>query len=110
MKSTDLARRDREIKRKQKQEEMLQRRQTKKGGLSVGDYINMLSESFFHDTQKIYNITDNNEPVIEVLKEIKIDAEEKNWEPIFRKAIKKTGISAKEEAFKKLKELFSAME
>jgi len=110
MKSTDLDRRDREIKRKQKQEEVLQRRQMKKEGRSVGDFIAMLSESFFHDDTKIYNIKDNNDKVLEILMDIKLEIEEKNWDPIFRKAVKKTGISEKEKAFKELKELFSTVE
>lgn len=105
MKSTDLARRDREIRRSQKKEEMVHRRQGKRGERSVGDYISILSEKFFHDDVKIYNIKTNNEEIVELLKEIKEEIEDKQWDTILRKAVKKSGISGREEAFQDLKKL-----
>ena len=108
MKSTDLARRDREIRRNQKKTEVIQRKQGKREGFTVGDYIKLLSEKFFHDDTKIYNIKSNNEEILLLIEEIKESIEEKNWDNILRKAIKNTGIAQKEEAFKELKEFFTS--
>ncbi len=107
MKSTDIDRRDREIKRSLKKQEILQRKQEKKGGLSIGDYINLLESKLFHDEQKIYNIKDNNVEVVEVLNGIKGEIDEKHWDNILRKAVNKTGIKQKDIAFTELKEVFS---
>ncbi len=107
MKSTDIDRRDREVKRSLKKQEILQRKQGKRGGLSVGDYINLLESKLFHDDQKIYNIKDNNDEVVEVLNGIKSEIDEKHWDTILRKAVTKTGIKQKESALTELKEVFS---
>lgn len=108
MKSTDIARRDREIRRNQKKAEVIQRKQGKREGLTIGDYIKLLSEKFFHDAEKIYNIQSNNEEVLLLIEEIKESIEEKNWETILKKAIKATGIAKKEEAFKELIQFFTS--
>jgi hypothetical protein len=108
MKSTDIARRDREIRRNQKKAEVIQRKQGKRDGFTVGDYIKLLSEKFFHDAEKIYNIKSNNEEILLLIEEIKENIDEKNWDTILRKAVKNTGIKKKEEAFKELKEFFSS--
>lgn len=99
MKRTDLARKEREIKRAIKKEERLT-----KGGKaerSVGDFINELSSYFFHDENKIYNIAVD-ERIPDLLEEMMIDMEEKQWENIIRKAVRKTGIKEKEAAIKEL--------
>ncbi len=100
MKRTDLARKEREIKRSIKKEERL----TSKGGgseKSVGDYINELSSYFFHDEQKIYNIAVD-ERIPDLLEEMMVEMEEKQWENIIRKAVRKTGVKDKEPAVKEL--------
>ena len=56
MKSTDIQRRDREIKRSRKKEELLQKKLGKRDNRSVGEFINKLHSLFYHDEQKIYNI------------------------------------------------------
>ena len=108
MKSTDMARRDREIRRGQKKEEVLQRKQSKREGHTVGDYIKLLAGKFFHDPEKIYNIESNNEEILLLIEEIKDNVEKKQWENILRKAIKSTGITKKDEAFRELKKFFSS--
>lgn len=107
MKRTDLERRDRELKRAQKKEEIQLRRSEKKKGPSVGDFIKELSAKFFHDENKIYNLTDDN--ILDVLQRMKQEIEQKNWENILRKAIKKTGINQKEATFNELKKLLDSI-
>ena len=51
MKSTDLARRDREI-RKARKREMVLERKGQRDSRTVGDYINLFDEAFFYDTEK----------------------------------------------------------
>lgn len=103
MKSTDLARKEREIKRSQKKAEVLARKQTR-DSRSPGDFINLLHSLFFHDTEKIYNI-ESSEEILETLMEMKEDLEEKHWENIIRKAVRKTKITQREEAISDLKEM-----
>ncbi|HAK45511.1 MAG TPA: hypothetical protein DCO79_06285 [Spirochaeta sp.] len=99
MKRTDLERKERDIKRAQKKEERL----VKGGGAvkSIGDYINELSSFFFHDETKIYNIAVD-ERIPDLLEEIMTDMDEKQWETIIRKAVRKTGVKEKEPAVKEL--------
>ena len=51
MKSTDMARRDRELKRAQKKQELLQKKLEKRDDKSVGTYINNLHSLFYFDTK-----------------------------------------------------------
>ena len=99
MKRTDLERKERDIKRAMKKEE----RVAKGGGAekSVGDYINELHSFFFHDETKIYNISVD-ERIPDLLEEMMVDMDEKQWETIIRKAVRKTGVKEKEPAIKDL--------
>ena len=105
MKQTDILRRERELKRAQKKEERLA-----KGGCdecpSVGEYINNLSDLFFHDENKIYNIQQEDK-ILELLEDLKDDHPEKQWDNVIRKAVKKTGVKEREDAVKQLKELMA---
>ncbi|MBN2616672.1 MAG: hypothetical protein JXR64_00020 [Spirochaetales bacterium] len=101
MKSTDLARKDRDLKKARKKEEVLAR-QTSKTSKTVGDYINELNGLFFHDGTKIYNI-DKSEEIMELLEEMKMELEEKNWINVIKKAVKKSGITEKDAAIENLK-------
>lgn len=103
MKSTDLARKDRDLRKARKKEEVLARKM-QKGSKSVGDYINELNELFFHDGTKIYNI-EMSEEILELLEEMKIELEEKNWMNVIKKAVKKSGVKEKEAAIAQLKEM-----
>lgn len=102
MKRTDLARKEREIKRAIKKEERLSGK-TDNSGKSVGDFINELHSFFFHDENKIYNIAVD-ERIPELLEDIMLEMPEKQWENIIRKAVRKTGIKEKESAVKELLE------
>lgn len=108
MKSTEIARRDRELKREKKRQEVLGRRHGKKE-ITVGDYIESLSALFFHDGKKIFNITTNNDTVIDLLETMKLELPEKQWENVIRKAVKKTAVTERELAVKELKEILEAL-
>ena len=101
MKSTDLARKERELRRTQKKEEVLARKGTRESR-SPGDFINQLHSKFFHDAEKIYNI-DTSEEILELLIEMKEDLEEKHWDNVIRKAVRKTKIAQREEAVTEIK-------
>lgn len=103
MKSTDIERRNRELKRTQKKQEMLDRKSTKEQR-SVGDFIKALGELFFHDAERIYNLEMSDE-ILFLLEEMKDEQPEKQWENIISKAVKKTKVKEKDEAIEKLKEI-----
>lgn len=102
MKRTDMLRKERELKKAQKKMDKISRAPGTE--MSVGDYINELSSLFFYDQIKIYNI-DSDERILELLEEMKMEIDEKNWDNIIRKAVKKTGINDKEIAVEQLKSL-----
>jgi hypothetical protein len=108
MKSTEIARRDREFKREKKRQEVLGRRQDKKE-ITVGDYIDNLHALFFHDDKRIFNTTKNNDPIVDLIGTMKIELPERQWENVLRKAVKKTGIADRETAFKELKEVLDTL-
>lgn len=103
MKSTDMARRDRELKRSRKKE-FVQERKSQKENRTVGDFINEFAESFFHDDNKIYNI-EMSEEILELLEDMKEEMPEKQWANILVKAVKKTKVKEKDEALASLASL-----
>jgi len=103
MKSTDLARRDREIKKARKREMVLERK-TRKENRTPGDFINEFAEKFFYDTEKIYNIN-MSEEILLLLEEMKEEIPEKQWPNIIRKSVKKTKVKQRDPAIKELAEL-----
>ncbi|QEN09299.1 hypothetical protein EXM22_15420 [Oceanispirochaeta crateris] len=103
MKSTDLARKDRDLKKSRKKQSVLERKRDKKDR-TVGDFINDLVEMFFYDAEKIYNI-ESSEEIFMLLEDLKEDQPEKQWNNILRKAIKKTKIKQKEVALQQLQEM-----
>ncbi len=105
MKSTDIARNSRELKRAQKKEEYIQNRQ-EKDIPTVGDYINRLHDMMFFNDQKIFGIPDN-EDILMLFIEMKINIPEKQWENVIRKAVRKTKVSQKEEAVNELMTLLA---
>ena len=105
MKRTELERIEREYKRTQKKQDVLDRKaQTKGKTKKIGEYIDELAAMFRHDLEQIYNINDNLD-ILELLEQMKQDIPEKQWENVLRKAIKKTGIVQKENAYNQLKDL-----
>lgn len=103
MKRTDLDRHDREVRRMQKKQEVIARRSSK-GTRGPGDFIKELNDLFYFDETKIYNINLSDE-ILELLEEITIEIPRDKIESILRKAVKKTGVSEKEEAVREMKEL-----
>jgi hypothetical protein len=100
MKRTDIERKEREIRRKQKKEELLERKVEQRAG-SIGDYINKLGEVFFHDETRIYN-SKSDERILEVIEEMKENYDREECEKIIRRAIRATKVKEKEQAFKDL--------
>jgi len=94
MKSTDLARRDREIKKARKREMVLERKGQRESR-TPGDYINEFTELFFYDDEKIYNI-EMSEDILILLEEMKEELPEKQWPNVIRKSVKKTKVKQKD--------------
>ncbi len=103
MKSTDIERRNRELKRSQKKQEM-QGRRSDKEQRSVGDFINAFVGLFFFDAEKIYNLEMSDE-ILFLLEEMKDELPEKQWMNIITKAVKKTKVKQKDDAIEMLKEI-----
>ena len=95
MKSTDIERRNRELKRAQKKQEM-QGRKSSKVQRSVGDFIKELVDLFFFDEERIYNLEMSDE-ILFLLEEMKDEQPEKQWDNILMKAVKKTKVKAKDQ-------------
>lgn len=102
MKHTDLLRRERELRRASKKEARLAR----EGGesRSIGDFINELSNLFFHDGKKIYNINNDNR-ILDLLQQLAEEHPEKQWDNVIRKAVKKSGVEEREQAVGELNQL-----
>jgi hypothetical protein len=109
MKSTDIDRIDRELRRSRKKEELLEKRAQKKGGMSVGDYIKSLYSLLYHDDKRIYNLPKNAE-IAKLFAEMKSDLPEKQWENVLRKAVRETKVpeAAREAAHRELIELLKS--
>ncbi len=103
MKSTDLERRDREIKKARKRQQVLERKGTREAR-TPGDFINELHSLFFFDTEKIYNI-EIGEDILSLLEEMKEEISEKHWASVIRKAVKKTKVKQRDEAITLLADL-----
>lgn len=107
MKRTDLEKRERELKRKQKKMDVLAR---KSGSTEIstnpGAYIDALFSLFRYDNSKIFN-TENDIEVLEVLENMKNNLSEKHWESVIKKAIKKTKVELKDKAFEELYQLMT---
>lgn len=106
MKRTDLQKRERELRRAKKKEERFDK-PGEKSDKTVGDYINELNSLFFHDETRIYNAKESIE-ILELLEEMKQNLDKSNWEVIIRKAIRKTQVKEREQAFTDLKNLLES--
>ena len=107
MKRTELERRERELNRSKKRQEVAQRRDKRENSetkLSISDYINVLSDSFLHDEIEIFNI-ETDIKILEILEDLKSDISQNKWEDVIRKAVRKKKIKNKEEAIQQLKDL-----
>ena len=102
MKRTEIERRERELKRAMKKASLGDRPAEEK---SVGDYINELAAAFIYNDERIFNTT-TDEDVLEVLEEIQIAFPDK-VETIVKKAIRKTKVAQKDEAYAELQSLMT---
>ncbi|MDH4262226.1 MAG: hypothetical protein OEV78_04180 [Spirochaetia bacterium] len=102
MKRTDIERRERELRRTEKKDMVIQRKtENFKAKNPAGYYIDNLASLFFYNDDQIFNCT-KEVKIYEIIEQMKEDIPEKNWETILRKAIKKTGVIQKEQAFQEL--------
>lgn len=107
MKRTDLEKRERELKRKQKKMDVLDRKiSSTVQDTNPGSYINGLFSLFRYDNNEVFN-ADNDIEILELLENMKKNIAAKQWEQVLKKAIKKTGVKLKEKAFSELNHLMS---
>ncbi len=104
MKRTDLERKERDLKKSQKKMEKLSGLEKNSDDTTVGGSINRLYDLFQHDETLIYNIP-GNEEITEVLLMLEENFSESQIDNIIRKAIKKTKVTNKVEAFNEVKAL-----
>ncbi len=106
MKRTDIERWERERKRQEKKSMLVDKRELNYDDKTEGAYIKKLASLFKHDEEKIYNIAAD-ETIFGLICDMKEHLEEKNWDNVFRKAIKRTKIEKKELALEELRGLIS---
>lgn len=105
MKRTDQERIERELRRREKKERVVERKSgAPRPEASPRAYIAGFVEAFHFDSEIIYNTTDD-EDVMELLIAMKEDLDEKDWEGVLRSAVRKTKVQAKDQAFQELKTL-----
>lgn len=104
MKRTDIQRKERELKRAEKKAERIASKGDKKDDMSIGAFIDKLHSLFFYDEERIYNAKHSVE-ILEVLEEAKDAFDQQGLETIVRKAIRKSKVKEKEQAFNDLMEL-----
>ncbi len=104
MKRTDIVRNERELRQARKKQERLAGRDERKDDISVGAFIDRLHGLFFFDETRIYNAKHSVE-ILELLEEMKKIHPSEECETIIRKAIRKSKVIEREQAFSDLKEL-----
>ncbi|MCB9506181.1 MAG: hypothetical protein H6697_00780 [Myxococcales bacterium] len=100
MKRTEIEKRERELFRAQKKADGIGRAKEAK---SIGDYIDELFALFMFDDKRIFNTKEDIE-VLDLLEEIREMFPDKT-EVIVKKAIRKTKVEQKDEAYADLSEL-----
>ncbi|MCG6144329.1 LB_289 family protein [Leptospira bandrabouensis] len=98
MKRTELERRERELRKAEKKKIL----PGQKEAMSVGDYIDSLFGMFRYDSDEIFNASDD-ENILELLENMKMEHPEKQWDVIIRKAVNKTKVEQKEKAYDSLR-------
>ena len=101
MKRTDLERRERDLR---KQEKKLKIGDKEREAMSVGYYIDEISSLFRYDSEEIFN-TNNDEKILELLENMKLEIPEKKWDDVIRKAVNKTKVATRERAIAEIKTL-----
>lgn len=107
MKRTDLERRERELARSEKKKDVLSR--GSKEAMTVGDYIDALFGLFRYDSEEIFN-TQNDEAILELLENMKVEIPEKKWDDVIRKAVNKTKAASRERSINELKSFMGISE
>lgn len=103
MKRTELEKRERKLRQRQKKEEVLARK-SDSGKISVNDYIEGLFSLLRYDYEQVFNAKEDID-VLELFEDMKHVLPEKQWENVIKKAIKKTNVSQKDQAIDDLKNL-----
>ncbi len=103
MKQNELERKERELRKEVKRSQKISNKKTKDSleegpRISSSEAFSRLVATFRHDDTEIYNIK-NNETILELLLEMQVSFSAKQIEGIIRRAIRKTKISNKQEAF-----------
>ena len=106
MKRTDQERIERELRRREKQTKVAERREQNGEKVSPGSYIKDLHALLKFDEYQIYNTTDD-EDVLELLENMKEDLDEKHWDAVLKGAIRRTKVVEKDTAFLELKSLLT---
>ncbi len=103
MKRTELEKRERKLKQRQKKEEVLARKgDTDK--VSVNDYIEGLFALLRYDYEQVFNAKEDI-AVLELFEDMKATLPEKQWENVIKKAVKKTNVAQKDQAITELNNL-----
>ena len=109
MKRTDMERKIRDLKRKEKKNKSLSEKielrqeNTVTSSGQIGLLIKALSGLFRYDEEEIYNLKD--ERILNILIDIKEQVPKSKWHNLLRKAIKSTKVQKKDPAFNQLKVL-----
>lgn len=106
MKRTELERRVRQLKRDEKKAEVIDRAVSSRESRSVATYIEELYEMLYFNEQEVMNISENVE-ILELFEFLKEDHPEKQWGNVIRKAVRKTGVAARDKAVDELTELLN---
>lgn len=106
MKRTELERRVRQLKRDEKKADAIDRAVSAREGRSVATYIEELYGMLYFNDKEVMNIRDNVE-ILELFEGLKDDHPEKQWDNVIRKAIRKTGVAARDKAVDELTELLN---
>ncbi|BBM89419.1 hypothetical protein COTS27_01118 [Spirochaetota bacterium] len=108
MKRTELDRKERDLRKEHKRllkestRENSKKRSKEQSSVNITlktAYDNLIN-IFEYDEEEIYNIHKNNEDLVEILLEMQESFEDKDVAATIRKAIKRTRIKNKEQAFK----------
>ena len=101
MKRTDLERMERELRRKQKKDRILERRASDSDSKGVKAYTDNLFALLQHDEIQIYN-ADDDEDILALLLEMREDLPEKEWGSVVKKAVRLTKVTESDAAISSL--------
>lgn len=107
MKRTDIEKMEREQKKKAKKDFLEDKRLKDRDAEKTESYfINGLFDLFQYDESSIFNVK-YSEKILELVMDMQNSLDSKDWENVFKKAIKRTKVRSKQEALEELKSLLS---